>query len=253
MEKELKLGIMTNTELAEWFGMGSQSFRNTKGKKLAELAEYAEFEEIGSKIDIQIIKEYVYIKPRIRKQMAKAGKLTGQQKVWEAGVKWATGEANATTIKDQIARNREQIVAETGYAESTVLSYAYAAKKENYGKTQHSKYTVGNGTPGKKGISYYVYHLFYADGTNRPLTGAEEKYKYNFLHKYCGDRNLKIAEELDICQYQRAEFQIGEKEYIDRTVELQQQMTGIWSEAMRALELEWGCKIKRVTCLEDME
>ena len=40
MAVELKLGIMTNKELAEWFGMKEHSFRTAKQKKLEELKEY---------------------------------------------------------------------------------------------------------------------------------------------------------------------------------------------------------------------
>ena len=43
---QLKLGKMTNTELAEWFGIKNQSFKNSKQKKLQELKLYADFEEV---------------------------------------------------------------------------------------------------------------------------------------------------------------------------------------------------------------
>ena len=41
---ELKLGIMTNKELATWFGIQPVTFSKNKQKKLEQLRAYADFE-----------------------------------------------------------------------------------------------------------------------------------------------------------------------------------------------------------------
>ena len=61
--KQLHLGIMTNKELAEWFGMDKEkSFRSTRAKKLEILKEYAEFENLRGKVNITKIIKPIYTK-----------------------------------------------------------------------------------------------------------------------------------------------------------------------------------------------
>jgi hypothetical protein len=60
--KELHLGKMNNKELAEWFGITEGSFRTSKKKKLEELKYFANFEEVGKKIEIFEIKDPIYSK-----------------------------------------------------------------------------------------------------------------------------------------------------------------------------------------------
>lgn len=49
---KLKLGIMTNEELAEWFGCKIGQFKNTKTKKLSILKQYCDFYEVKGKVYI---------------------------------------------------------------------------------------------------------------------------------------------------------------------------------------------------------
>ena len=50
---ELKIGTMTNIELAEWFGISLSTFKNGKKKKLEELKLFADFCEEKGKINIK--------------------------------------------------------------------------------------------------------------------------------------------------------------------------------------------------------
>ena len=59
---ELKLGVMTNEELAEWFGVKLTSFKNTKRKKLEELKLFADFYEEKGKVIVTEVYEPVYQK-----------------------------------------------------------------------------------------------------------------------------------------------------------------------------------------------
>ena len=62
---KLEIREYNNTELAEWFGIKSKSFRDTKKKKLEELKDFAEFEELPKgKILITAIKYPIYIKKK---------------------------------------------------------------------------------------------------------------------------------------------------------------------------------------------
>ena len=62
--EELKLGKVTNKELAEWFGIKPSSFANMKAKKLEELKNYADFEIKNRSIYIKeiYISEYIRTK-----------------------------------------------------------------------------------------------------------------------------------------------------------------------------------------------
>ena len=46
---KLKIGIMSNKELAEWFGISPSSLSHDKERKIKELSAYADFELIGKK------------------------------------------------------------------------------------------------------------------------------------------------------------------------------------------------------------
>lgn len=56
---------MTNADLAKWFGLSEKTIRNTRTKKLEELSEYAEFENLRGKVKIIRIldpEKTIYIK-----------------------------------------------------------------------------------------------------------------------------------------------------------------------------------------------
>ena len=55
---------MTNAELAEWFGIKPNSFRNTKTQKLEELKRFAEFEVEKTKVRITKIYKSTYVKKK---------------------------------------------------------------------------------------------------------------------------------------------------------------------------------------------
>lgn len=49
---ELKLGFMSNAELAEWFGIKESTFRSKRTKKLEELKDYAEYTAVRGGVEI---------------------------------------------------------------------------------------------------------------------------------------------------------------------------------------------------------
>lgn len=65
----LTIGVKTNQEIADWFGIKISSFKMAKEKKLKILEEYAEFEILRGKINILKIKDeerIYYIKGKDR-------------------------------------------------------------------------------------------------------------------------------------------------------------------------------------------
>ena len=59
---ELTIGKKTGKQLAEWFGIEYNSFKNQKKKKLEELKLFAEFYEEKGKVVITKVIEPVYQK-----------------------------------------------------------------------------------------------------------------------------------------------------------------------------------------------
>ena len=70
---KLKIGKMTNQELADWFEIKLKTFKNTKRKRLEELKEYADFYEEKGKVYITHIYEDTYsrkkVYPRVKELM----------------------------------------------------------------------------------------------------------------------------------------------------------------------------------------
>ena len=61
--EELKLGFMDFHELAEWFGISYGTMQNKKKKKLEELNEYANYEQVRGGVMITSIEIPVHIPP----------------------------------------------------------------------------------------------------------------------------------------------------------------------------------------------
>ena len=59
---KLKIGLMNNKELAEWFGIKESTFKSNKKKKLEELKKYCQFEETKGKVYIFEIYQEEYQK-----------------------------------------------------------------------------------------------------------------------------------------------------------------------------------------------
>ena len=64
---QLKLGVMTTQEIAEWFGLKPKSYLNHRAEKLNQLKEYAEFTTEKGKINITKIIHSEYVKKSMNK------------------------------------------------------------------------------------------------------------------------------------------------------------------------------------------
>lgn len=120
---ELKLGKMTNQELAEWFGISISSFKNRKKSKLKELDAFAKFKDVYGGVEILEIYNPVY---------SKKGSASKQIIFDEFLNEW--NESGLDTVSNVTKKiyfkrgNDLTVVEQTGYR------YALQARDEYFGK-----------------------------------------------------------------------------------------------------------------------
>lgn len=171
----LKLGIMTNAELANWFGVTQGSFKATKAKKLEELKDFADFEEVKGKVNIKEIYYDTYVK-----RGSKAYEIYKE----EFDKEWSdTGIDSCSRVNTAILTKRE---ADLKIKESTGYYYTRKTRNELYG--------VPFMAPGIKGTCEYKWVKCVGEGLDIkyiPLTPEEEKIKKDLHTKYFGDSSDK--------------------------------------------------------------
>ena len=118
----LRLGIMTNQELADWFGIKEKSLRSTRKKKLEKLKDYAIFEDGRGQVNIIKILRPVYEKKCENKKMIK--EKTIEQ--WDK-----SGLDTCKFVKDKIINKYDD---EINLSEDTIYTYVCNSKRELYGK-----------------------------------------------------------------------------------------------------------------------
>lgn len=120
---ELKLGRMSNQELADWFGIGISSFKNRKRKKLEELSTFAKWEDAYGGVNILEIYNPVY---------SKKGSAAKQIIFDEFLNEWdKSGLDTVSNVTDKIyfkRGNELTVLKQTGY------KYALQARDEYFGK-----------------------------------------------------------------------------------------------------------------------
>lgn len=170
--KELKLGIMSNKELADWFGIKEKSFRDTKAKKLEILKEYAEFESVRGKVNILKIKDPIYIKGSQNYKFIK-------EKTLE---QWSpTGLDTCKLVSEKIKKKYES---EITVSDKTLYNYTCTSKRELWGKAFESS--------GEKGSCVYVW-CKQIENKLIPLDQKEIKIKDKLMKKYFGTEKEKIS------------------------------------------------------------
>lgn len=119
---ELKEGIMTNRELAKWFGIKEGTFKNNKSQKLEMLKEYAIFEEIKGKIKILKIIKPIFVKG------SKNYKIIKEQ----TQIQWdKSGLDTCRLVANKINRLG---IEELNVEDSTLYSYTCKSKRQLWGK-----------------------------------------------------------------------------------------------------------------------
>ena len=161
---ELRVGLMTNSELAEWFGVKPASFRNHKPKKLEELKKYADFELKGTRIYIKkIYGSKVYIKRQdysiVREEFTQ---VYNKSKI-----------DTASNVSKKIYNKRKD---DLTIKESTTYEYTKAARNELYGKP-----FVGCG---EKGVCRYIWAKQIGEGQYERFNDTEQAIYKRLLVKY---------------------------------------------------------------------
>lgn len=156
---------MTNAELAEWFGIKPNSFRNTKTQKLEELKRFAEFEVEKTKVRITKIYKSVYVKKKSADYSIVKEEFTqvyNKSKI-----------DTASNVSKKIYNKRKN---DLTIKESTTYEYTRAARNELYGKP-----FVGCG---EKGVCRYIWAKQISEGQYERFNDTEQAIYKRLLVKY---------------------------------------------------------------------
>ena len=156
---------MTNAELAEWFGIKPNSFRNTKTQKLEELKRFAEFEVEKTKVRITKIYKSVYVKKKSADYSIVKEEFTqvyNKSKI-----------DTASNVSKKIYRKRKD---DLTIKESTTYEYTKAARNELYGKP-----FVGCG---ERGVCRYIWAKQIGEGQYERFNEEEQAIYKRLLVKY---------------------------------------------------------------------
>lgn len=225
---ELKLGKMSNKELAEWFGISVGSFKNRRKDKLEELKGYANFNIVYGGVEIKEIYENEFNKSR------KSNYVKIRDKIDE---KW--NDNGLDTCKNVSKKIIKDIGNELALADSTVYVYTRQGRDELYGKPY--------GISGKIGNCVYILCKSTENGLEF-FTEEEKKKKDMLIRKYYGD----TTERMIILDAMVLAGDLKKEDYYDTLHELDQMNnTTKYMEFLAELQTELGCKIVKGTYKEN--
>ena len=166
MTKELKLGLMSINELAEWANVKESTIAKNKTKWCAtKLAKYAEYELVrGKGVNILYIIEPIYS----QKPKEQVKKLTRKC--------WGIGDFKVDTQVNVARKVAEQISPSDLLSTSTLKRYVGDAKREMYG--------VAKKRDGTNGSCRWVFCKVNESGQAIPFTAQENEIKKELLNKY---------------------------------------------------------------------
>lgn len=193
---ELRKGIMTNRELAEWFGIKEKSFRNARPKKLEILKNYAEFEEMRGKVNI------------IKIISAEFRKGSENYKIIKEKTKEQWDNSGLDTCRLVANKIKELCIKELNVADSTLYIYTCQSKRDLWGK-------VNSRQEGELGFCEGEFCKIVA-GKCVVLNEEEKKIKDLLLKKHFGKAEEKIA----ITQGLIATGEISKEEGAEMMVEM---------------------------------
>lgn len=169
---ELKLGKMTNKELAEWMGISSNCFAKMKEKKYEELKVFAEYHFDGKKVVIDKILNPVYSKKGSDAYQKIKDRI---DEVWSP-----TGLDSCKNVSTKIKAFYGD---DLNVGDTTTYLYTTRGRNELYGKPFEAGGSLGSCT--------YMWCKKNDDGMLVPLTPEEETVKANLIKKYFGNADEK--------------------------------------------------------------
>lgn len=223
---ELKLGKITNKELAEWMGITANTFNKSKEKYLRELENFANFHIEGKKVVIDKI-----INPIFSKQGSKAYQMV-RDKVDDF---WSpTGLDSCKNVSNQIV---EYYGDRLPVGKNTAYDYTRKGRNELYG--------VPFEAGGKLGKCVYTWCK--KEGENLiPLTEEEQKIKELLIKKYFGnttEKQILIAGMVEMGE-------IKKEEAWDILSELTNMKGNNFLLFLGELQEKIGCKVVRGTLVQ---
>lgn len=168
---ELRLGIMTNKELAEWFGIKEGTLKNQKKQRLEKLKEYAKFEEIKGKVNIIEIYSAEYKKKLSNYKFIKQK----TQELWDK-----SGLDMCTFVAQKI---KEKYADKINTTDATLYNYVCKAKSELWGNKNKNNGEIG-----------YCKRQLAKKINNKCIEFSEEEsgIKEKLRKKYLGNANEKL-------------------------------------------------------------
>lgn len=227
----LKKGIITNKELADWFGVKESTLKNSKKKRLEELKKYAKFEEIKGKVNILEVYEEIYIK---RKSKSYQTVRNNFEKTWSEN-----GLDLTSRVANQIYNEHKE---EIEVSQRTNYIYTLDVKTELYGSAKKK-------TKGSKGISYYVWSKRHSkDEKPIPLNAEETAILREAQDKYF---KREIGEDFLLYYGQFNRGEITKEEMCDSFLEAYN-FKGNYLAFKREVEAAIGAELIPATQLEDL-
>ena len=225
----LKLGFMTNEEIANWAQISAKYF--TKNRKFwcqKQLSKYAKYEIQKGGVEILEIIEPIYnssAKREIEKVFPKC---------------WGHDGYQIDTCKNACRKIIEKIGNKLDIAESTTYAYTSLTKRELYG--------VINKYEGSIGESHWVF-CKKINGEHYPFTEEEEKIKNELANKYlCTNKDKIITMKGLKSAYANGEITLDEyNEGIDELIDNEMG----WLAFQEAFEKAIGCEVTFATLLID--
>ena len=220
---ELCLGIMTNEQLAKWFGKALTTFKHNKENYLEVLKEYCRY-EITPAGKVNILEIYVPIYSSTSNKQVIKNNFT---------VEWnSNGLDTASNVAKKIRKHQNLTI-----ADSTAYTYTLQARNELFGKPFTNS--------GEIGFCEYIWCVETSDGKYRELTMEEEKKKRDLMKVYFGDATEK---QLMV----KAMVEAGEITK-EEAFDILERMTGMddcnFYSFLQELSVTIGCKVKKVTKL----
>lgn len=225
---ELKIGKMSNKDIAEWMGIPANTFNKSKEKYLKELANFVEFHLEGKKIVIDKILNDKYEK--------KQGSTTFQKIKEEIDDTWDEyGLDSCSRVSDVIY---EELCEDESFnlKPATVYNYTIKGRNELYGKPFSE-----NG--GQIGNCIYVWCKKKEDGKYAFLNDEEKKIKEELQTKYFGN----TTEKQIMVKAMVSAGEISKEEAWDILEEITNMRDDGFMGFLKELQAKIGCQVVRGT------
>lgn len=232
--KELKVGKISNQELAEWFGIKPASFSKNKATKLEELKLFADY-EIDEKTNKIIITKV--ISPIYQKLGSKTYQKVKEKvdEIWDI-----TGLDTCSRVGSRIHEILVNEDANFNKAESTVEIYTRKGRNELYG-------TPFSEDGGPLGRCIYVWcKRDKKTGDYSPLNKEEIEIKNKLQTKYFGD----TTEKQILVKAMIEAKEIREEDAWRKLEEMTNMKNSNFLDFLGELQEMLGCQIVRGTLVE---